>query len=319
MTSFANAYELIYAARAKALSEKQTDAKNIELVVIRGEANQGLLYSALEPRCDYLISDAYAKVKFDMIFVPTMWRNPTYVVAKNPQISSWLKNQWEYGAIINATGTGVCFVAEAGLLDGKAATTHWYHFDDFEQRYPLVRLKKHHFITSAGKVFCAASINAQTDLVLHHVHRFMGPSVSEHLSRHFSHEVRQPYDRLSFDQEKENAHPDEHILQAQLWLQNNLSQPNIKLQDLANDLSMSTRNFDRRFKQATETSPTKYLQKLRIEEAKDLLKHSNLNVGEIAFRVGYQDVSYFSKLFKSQSGISPKKWRTTVRNKLFKE
>ena len=319
MTSFANAYELMYAAKAKAISEKQANAKDIDLVVIRGQKTDQPLHSAIEPKSDYSITDERALSRFDMVFVPTMWRNPAHAVKQNPQISEWLKMQWELGSIINTTGTGACFAAEAGLLDQQAATTHWYHFEEFEQRYPLVKLKKHHFIASAGKVFCAASINAQTDLVLHQVRRFMGVSVSEHLSRHFSHEVRQPYDRLSFDQEKDNAHPDEHILQAQLWLQNNLSQPDIKLKDLARDLGMSLRNFDRRFKQATETSPAKYLQHLRVKEAKDLLKQSDLNVGDIAFRVGYQDVSYFSKLFKKQSGISPSKWRTSIRNKLFIE
>ena len=323
VTSFSNAFELFAAAKAKAIAERSLAAKTLELLTIQAQEGSKPLHSGLQIQADMVLTSKNGKSAplpyFDMIFVPTMWRNPNKIVNKNKHIGDWLRDQWEHGAIINATGTGVCFVAESGLLDQQAATTHWYHFDEFEKKYPAVNLKRHHFITSSRKIFCAASINAQTDLVLHHVHRFIGPSVSEHLSRHFSHEVRQPYDRLSFDQEKENSHPDESILQAQLWLQNNLNQAQLSLESLPLQLGMSSRTFNRRFKLATGTSPKQYLQAQRLIEAKDLLKKSNLSIGEIAFRVGYLDVSYFSKLFKSDVGASPTQWRTSIRAKLFND
>jgi len=223
LTSFSNAFELLYAARMKALSERLAIAKDVSLFKVSTSLNPIQLNSGLSIQPQKTLNND----RYDMLFVPALWRNPRPLVKANPQIVDWLRQQWEHGAVINATGTGVCFVAETGLLDGKAATTHWHHLDAFAADYPQVRLKRQHFITGAGKLFCAASINAQTDLVLHHVHRFIGKGVSEHLSRHFSHEVRQPYDRLSFDQEKENAHPDEAVLQAQLWMQNNLHQANL--------------------------------------------------------------------------------------------
>ncbi len=323
VTSYSNAFELLFAAKAKALSERHPTAKDITLVKVATSMDAVQLNTGLSIEPDHAISinemrhNLSSKATFDMVFVPALWRNPRPSVKNNPQIVAWLREQWEHGAIINATGTGVCFVAQSGLLDGRAATTHWHFFDTFAKDYPAVQLKRQHFITSAGKLFCAASINAQTDLVLHHVHRFIGSKVSDHLSRHFSHEVRQPYDRLSFDQEKHNAHPDETVLQAQLWLQNNLGKPSLKLEELVKILGMSQRNFNRRFQQATGVAPIKYLQQQRHKEAKDLLKNSNLNISEIAFRVGYLDVSYFSKQFKSFSGITPKQWRSTVRGKLF--
>lgn len=313
VTSFTNAFELMFAARMKAMSERQPIAKSIQLDKVASSIERISLSSGLSVQPEHLIGDRW----YDMVFIPALWRNPRPLVKSNPKIVRWIRNQWEHGAVINATGTGVCLVAESGLLDNRAATTHWHHFDIFSKDYPAVDLKRQHFITSAGKLFCAASINAQTDLVLHHVHRFIGKGVSEHLSRHFSHEVRQPYDRLSFDQEKVNAHPDEAILQAQLWLQNNLNRANLKISEAAEIFGMSGRNFSRRFRLATGTTPLQYLQDQRVQEAKDLLKQSNLSISEVSFRVGYIDVSYFIKQFKFRSGVSPTQWRNTVRAKLF--
>ncbi len=313
VTSYSNAFELFQAAKMKAISEHLPAAREMILHKVGSHRKPIALQAGLEVHPDHGLSDAV----YDMIFVPALWRNPRPIVNKNKTVVDWLRVQWEQGAAINATGTGVCFVAESGLLNGKAATTHWHFFENFAKDYPAVDLKRHHFITSAGKLFCAASINAQTDLVLHHVHRYIGKSVSDHLSRHFSHEVRQPYDRLSFDQEKDNAHPDEDILQAQLWMQNNLNQPDLDVQQLAELVGMSSRNFSRRFKSATGSTPAQYLQSQRHAESKDFLKNSNLSIGDIAFRVGYCDVSHFSKQFKKWSGLTPTQWRNTVRAKLF--
>ena len=252
-----------------------------------------------------------------MVYLPALWRNPRPIVKKNKELVEWVRWQYEHGAIINSTGTGVSFIAESGLLNNKPATTHWHYFDQFARDYPLAELKRQHFITNAGKIYCAASINALTDLTLHHVHRFFGKSVAEHLSQHFSHEVRQSFDRLSFTQEENTNHPDEDILQAQLWLQNNLSKPSLSIDKLAKLFGISQRSFSRRFRLATNTTPLKYLQNQRFEESKDLLQNSNLSISEIAYRVGYLDVSYFTKLFKQFSSLTPKQYRTQVRAKLF--
>jgi len=80
---------------------------------------------------------------------------------------------------------------------------------------------------------------------------------------------------------------------------------------------MSNRNFDRRFKAATGKTPLRYLQEIRIANARDLLKNSNLNILEVAQRVGYQDTAHFSALFKSLTRMTPSAFRKSVRSKLF--
>ena len=313
VTSFTNAYELFFAANQTAKTHASNLAQETELVKVALSSERIGFASGLSVLPDELLSQQ----AFDLVYLPAMWRNPRPIVKQNAAIVDWVRWQYEHGAIINATGTGVCFIAEAGLLDNKPATTHWHYLEQFAKDYPLIELKRQHFITHAGKIYCAASINAQTDLTLHHVHRFYSKEISDHLSQHFSHEMRQPFDRLSFTQKENTNHPDEVILQAQLWMQNHLNKAAISMQKLAELFGMSQRNFTRRFRSATNMTPVQYLQRQRLRQAKDLLQNSNLSISEIAYRVGYIDVSYFTKLFKQFSSITPKEYRTTIRAKLF--
>ena len=316
-TSMTNALELFFAARQTAKTHPQwapdLDLSSIELVKVGASTDPVNLPSGLSFTADRTLDQEV----YDMVYLPALWRNPRPVIRRNRALVDWVRWQYEHGAIINSTGTGVCFVAETGLLNDKPATTHWYYFDQFAKDYPLVELKRQHFITTAGKIFCAASVNALTDLTLHHVHRFFSREVSEHLARHFSHEARQPFDRLSFNQEENSNHPDEVILQAQLWMQNHLNKAAISMRKLSELFGMSQRNFTRRFKTATNMTPLQYLQSRRLAEAKELLKNSNLSISEIAYRVGYLDVSYFTKLFKEFAAVTPREYRTSMRAKLF--
>jgi len=208
-------------------------------------------------------------------------------------------------------------MAEAGLLDAKPATTHWYYFDQFQKHYPRVQLKRQHFITQADTLYCAASINSLADLTVHFIQRFFNKAIASHIERHFSHEIRRAYEGVSYLENDNNNHADEDILQAQMWLQDNLSKV-LNLGDVALQFGMSPRNFSRRFKAASGKTPLQFLQGNRIKTAQGLLQSSNLTIGEIAYKVGYTDVSHFSQLFKKIVLVTPNEYRTMVRAKLFK-
>ena len=91
----------------------------------------------------------------------------------------------------------------------------------------------------------------------------------------------------------------------------------ITLEIVSEKFGISIRSLNRRFKQATGKSPMQYLQQLRIENAQELLKTSNLSIAEVAYNVGYPDNSYFSALFRKAISVSPKEYRNLVRKKLF--
>ena len=252
----------------------------------------------------------------DIIFLPALWRNPKPILKQNDAIPPWLQSQFEKGCLIAGVGTGCCFMAEAGLLNDRPATTHWFFFDKFQQWYPQVRLKRQYFITESAGLYCTGSVNSLGDLTVFFIQRYFSQEIATHVERHFFHEIRRAYESDKLFQDTLQVHPDEDIIQAQIWLKDNLVK-NIKVNELAEQFDMSERTFSRRFKNATGSTPLKYLQKLRMEMAKELIKSSNLSINEVMYRVGYQDPTHFSSLFKSHHGTTAGQYKKTVRGKLF--
>lgn len=304
--------EMLLAAQSATLrSEKRSALLNLRTISPNGESV--LTRSGLRWQPDMKMSDAHHN---QIIYIPGLWRNPRPLIKKNVELLNWLKQEYQNGALICAVGTGCCFLAEAGLLDGKAATTHWHYFDQFQKDYPQVQLKRQYFITQAGNLYCAASVNSLADLTIHFIQRLFNKEIANHVERHFSHEIRRAYEASGFFEQEHSRHPDEEITQIQIWLQDNYHRE-IIMSQVAERFSMSTRTLNRRFKVALGISPLDFLQEVRINIAKDLLKTSNLSINAIADKVGYQDASFFTTLFKKHLATTPISYRTTVRAKLF--
>jgi len=249
------------------------------------------------------------------IFIPPIWGKPEVVIRKNQALIDWIKNQYDKGAQIVATGTGVCLLANAGLLDGKIATTHWYYFDQFEKNYPRVNLKREHFITQDGNIICTGSINALVDLTLFFIENELGKDVSQIIEQHYSHEINRTYDKPWFS-EGSRQHPDEGIMEVQQWMETHYAQ-SFSLKSLSEMANMSQRNFSRRFKEAVGKSAFNYSLELQMKGARELLKNTNLNLQDIADQLGFKDNAYFSRQFKKQNKITPSAYREMVRAKLF--
>lgn len=253
---------------------------------------------------------------FDVVYLPALWRNPRRVVRNNAAMYPWLAGQFAEGAMLAAVGTGCCFLAEAGLLDGKSATTHWHYLERFARDYPKVSLKRDYFITQAGSIFCAASVNALADVTVHLIEHFYGRAIASHVERNFSHEIRRPYEKYRYLEGDDLQHSDELIIEIQLWMQRHLNQA-MTMPDIAAKFGLSARTLGRRFHAATGQSPLAYIQTQRMRTAKELLESTNLTIGEVAFRVGYQDQGHFSRLFARAMAVNPADYRKTVRAKVF--
>ncbi len=252
----------------------------------------------------------------DIILVPSLWRNPRPVLRKHKKLIAWLKHCWQQGSTLLAVGTGVCFLAESGLLDNHSATTHWHYVEQFKRDYPNVELKPDFFITQSERIYCAASLNALADIIVHIISQTYGRAAAQNVERNFSHEIRKPYEEQRYLEGAVDRHADELIAQIQFWLRTNLSS-DISLTELASQFGLSQRSFTRRFKAATGVRAAQYWQQLRIETAKELLASSNLTIQEIAVQVGYQDQGHLTRLFKQDLNLTPKDYRAMVRKKLF--
>jgi len=254
----------------------------------------------------------------NIILLPSLWRNPRPVLKKHPVLIDWLKHCWQQGSTIIAVGTGVCFLAESGLLDGHSATTHWHYVEQFKRDYPQVELKPDFFITQSDRIYCAASLNALADIIVHIISQTYGRAAAQNVERNFSHEIRKPYEEQRYLEGAVDRHADELVAQIQFWLRTNLNSE-LSLAQLAEQFGLSQRSFSRRFKLATGIRATEYWQQLRIETTKDLLASSNLSIQEIAYHVGYQDQGHLTRLFKQKLAMTPKDYRAMVRKKLFSQ
>lgn len=249
-------------------------------------------------------------------YLPALWRNPNNILRQHRSLAPWLQRRHAEGDTIAGVGTGCCFMAEAGLLDNRPATTHWYYFDEFAQRYPAVNLKRQHFITHSDRLFCTGSVNALADLTVFFIQKMFNPVTANIVERHFFHEVRQAFSASLHGDQQMNPHPDEAIAGAQSWMRNNYHQ-NEPMHAVARRAGMSLRTFNRRFRNATNQTPLQYLQQVRLRAAGELLQTTNISIAEAAYRSGYQDLAHFTALFKKHFGTTPSQYRTTVRAKLF--
>src|SRR5213078_4715534 len=136
-----------------------------------------------------------------------------------------------------AVGTGSYFLAEAGLLDHKVATTHWYYFDQFAATYPKVILQRDRFITRAGNLYCAGSVNSVRDVMLHFIEQHYGQDIANQVSRHFTHELKRSYTPGFLKARPQHYHQDETVVEIQDWLHNAYHEP-LTLQQIADKYRM---------------------------------------------------------------------------------
>jgi len=311
-TSVTLPMEILQAASQLA-SVRHRGRPQVRFLLAATQSGPVRLASGITIEPDLTLADLPA---LDLLLLPAIWRNPLPTVQAAAPWRDWLRELAASGTRICSVGTGSYLLAEAGLLAGRPATTHWNHLEGFARRYPDVALKSRHLITQSDNIYCVGSVNSIADLMVHVVQEWFGSRVARAVENQFSPEIRQPFRAAAYQNAPTAAHHDETVVEAQQWLQENLARP-VSLGALARDLGLSSRSLSRRFRQATGMTPQAYLQGLRIGTARELLRRSNLGVGEIAWQVGLQDVSYFSQLFRRHCGVSPLRYREAVRGKLF--
>ena len=243
----------------------------------------------------------------DLVIVPTIGAPIAQVLEANPRLVDWLGGFREAptGQVRLASNcTGAFLLAEAGLLDGRQATTHWGFSNQFRKRFPGVDLQPEKLITVDGHIACAGGGMAWWDLGVYLVERYAGAKVARELAKAFVIDAgrtsQAPYGAL----QARRYHSDAAILKLQDWLDVNYTRP-VTLQALAAFADLTERSLIRRFKAATGDTPTSYLQILRIEAARQHLENSRVAVEEVTRLVGYEDVSSFSRLFRKHTGLAP--------------
>ena len=249
---------------------------------------------------------------WDVVFVPAMYyqgaRDFEEKLASWSDIYPWIQKQWERGAVLASTCTGAFLLAEAGLLNGRNATTSWWAEKLFHRRYPDVHLNTHALLSQSDRIICSGAITAVLQLSVKMIERFTSPTIASLTAKSMLIDVGQSVQTLYVSASAFNAHSDKMVSQAQHWLQQNLMKK-VSLEYLAQSMAVSQRTLIRRFKAAIGLTPQNYLQLLKVEAAKQLLETTRLRISLIAERVGYVDQGAFIKMFKSKTGLTPKAYR----------
>lgn len=248
-----------------------------------------------------------------LIIVPGFMFNILGVLPSLGWMVEWLQLQHRQGSYIASMCTGAFVTAQAGLLDGRGATTHWLFSEQFARRFPKVKLHTERTVTDDGQLLCSGGSTSGSDLLLHLIRKFSSPQLAAECAKKLLVDVagrsQTPYSSTTF---KKN-HSDAEILKIQVWLEQRLGQ-SIVMEQLAEQFGLSMRNFIRRFKAATEQTPIEYLQNLRIERTKFLLESSQAAFDQITLQVGYDDGNSFRRLFKQRVGLTPSAYRKRFAN-----
>jgi transcriptional regulator GlxA family with amidase domain len=245
----------------------------------------------------------------DLILLTAPGADQVEGVVHRSSLVPWLRTAHERGTYIGGVCSGVAFVAETGLLDGRRATTHWAVAELFRERYPNVHWQPEHFVTEDGGLFCSGGVYASIDLSMYLVEKFCGHDIALQCAKSLL--VSLPRNRQSGYgvTPLSRPHNDERVKQLEDHLQRNFRK-DVSMELLAGEVGMSPRNLIRRFKAATGHLPGAYLQLLRVSAARELLEEGRAPVQSVSSAIGYEDVAFFRTLFKRHTGMTPAEYRS---------
>jgi transcriptional regulator GlxA family with amidase domain len=250
--------------------------------------------------------------KAEIVILPEIWLGPDESISgRHSTLIEWIRRRYRKGATLYSACSGAVMLAETGLLDGREATSHWGYEDLFRKRYPKVMFRPEPnlaFADPAGRIVTAGGTTSWHDLALHIIARHASTSEAMRIAKVYllkwHGEGQLPYATLI----RRNPHADAAVSACENWLGEHFREPGA-LEQVVRRAKIPERTLKRRFKAATGITLIEHLQNVRIEHAKRLLESGALPVDEISAEAGYEDASFFRRLFKRRTSLSPSQYR----------
>jgi AraC family transcriptional activator FtrA len=216
------------------------------------------------------------------------------------------------GARVASLCTGAFALAEAGLLNGRRATTHWAHAALLRDRYPAVSVDPDVLYIDEGSVLTSAGKAAGLDLCLHLVRTDYGAAVANALARSLVVPPHRQGGQAQFIPAAVVPGPGNGLAELMAWALARIEQP-LTVPDLAGRAGMSSRHLARQFHAVAGMSPLRWLVTQRVRRAQELLEMSDLSVEQIAARTGMGTATTLRRHFTGQLGVPPETYRRTFR------
>jgi transcriptional regulator GlxA family with amidase domain len=229
-----------------------------------------------------------------------------------PDVSEALVAAHRRGARVMSICTGAFVLAAAGLLDGRPATTHWWHAERFQRLFPSVRLDPDVLFIDDGDVLTSAGVGAGIDLCLHVIRRDHGSEIANRAARRCVVPPWRDGGQAQYIEHPLPKTPGASTAATREWALAHLAEP-LSLSTLAEHANMSVRTFTRRFRDETGISPTQWLLQCRIDRARSLLETTDLGVDRVARQAGLGTAASLRQHLQTSIGVAPSTYRRTFR------
>jgi transcriptional regulator GlxA family with amidase domain len=232
--------------------------------------------------------------------------------ARCPTTLAFVQRLARRGVRVASVCSGAYVLAEAGLLDGRRATTHWGRTRDFVARYPKVKFEPDQIFTHDGNVWTSAGISAGIDLALAMVTEDHGEEIAQQVARQLVLYHRRSGGQSQFSSLLELKTPNGRFGSLLAWAREHLDAP-LTVEDLADRANMSARHFARAFAAETGTTPSKAIERLRIEVARERVQSSRESIERVAEATGFRDPERMRRAFIRAFGQPPQALRRAAR------
>ncbi|WP_094572802.1 GlxA family transcriptional regulator [Mucilaginibacter xinganensis] len=275
-------------------------------IMLVGEKSSNEYLHHPEPYVGY--SNIANMKKPGLIIVPAFYGDRGAIPQKHQMLINWINRMNKSGTEVASLCSGSYFLAEAGLLNGKSCTAHWFDKDDITSRYPAVNFLSDLVITDDCGIYTSGGAFSSLNLVLYLIDKFCGREVGIWASKMFSLDMDRNSQAHFAVFKGQHQHNDDNILKAQHYIEQN-HQQQLNIDQIAEYANMSKRNFIRRFKKATQNTPFEYVQRVKIEAVKKELEKGSPNINLLMYDAGYNDIKTFREVFKKITGLTPQDYR----------
>ena len=225
----------------------------------------------------------------------------------------WIRSAAARSRRVASVCSGAYLLAEAGLLDGRRATTHWASCGDLQRRYPEVQVERDPIYVRDGAVYTSAGVTAGIDLALALVEEDLGASVARDVARWLVLFLRRPGDQAQFSTRPEWRPAErEPLRDLQAWVADNLD-ADLSVPALAERAFMSPRNFARAFRREVGMTPAAYVESVRLERARAELESGDASIEAVAAACGFGTVETMRRAFQRHFNVNPASYRGRFR------
>ncbi len=244
----------------------------------------------------------------DLIILPAVHGDLREGIDNNREVIDWVTHHYNQGSEIAAFCIGAFLLAETGVLDGKTCSTHWGYAQELQEMFPKVKVEAENIVSVSDRIYTSGGAYAFTNLVIYLIERYGGRELALMTAKAFMIDVDKNNQSLYMIFNGQKNHGDEMVLKVQDAIEGNFKSA-ISVAELADGLATNRRTLERRFKTATGNSIIQYLQRVRVERAKNVLEQSTKSVSDAMYDSGYSDAKSFREVFRKCVGITPLEYK----------